>query len=88
MSEAFEKLINIKRKYKEDGYEVPAMRVDNDTYQQLISEREFVVKDNSDFTFELEHEEAVGMAGGMEIIPDDSISEPVPDDVRGIWRDE
>lgn len=88
MSEAFEKLIGIKRKYRENEYEVPAIRVDSDTYYQLISEAEFVAKDDPDFVFELEHEEAVGMAGGMEIIPDDSISGPVPDDVRGMWRDE
>ena len=88
MSEAFNKILDIEKRYREDGYEVSAMRVDNDTCNDVLKNDGLIRRDTQGFEFNFENEEAVGAIGNIEIIPDDSISEPVPDDIRGMWRDE
>jgi len=88
MSEAFTKILDIEKKYREDGYEVTAMRVDEDTWNGILKNDGLIRRGTSDFNFNFENEESVGAIGKIEIIPDDSISEPVPDDVRGMWRDD
>jgi hypothetical protein len=88
MSKSFTKILDIEKKYREDGYEVTAMRVDEDTWNSILKNDGLIRRSNSDFDFNFENEESVGVIGNIEIIPDDSISDPVPDDIRGMWRNE
>ena len=85
---AFQKIVDEKMKHKNDGFEVPAMRVDMETYRQLRDGLTRWLVTNEDEDINLEYEDAIGLCAGMEIIPDDSISEPVAEDVIGMWRDE
>lgn len=90
MNETLEEVYDINRRNKDDGFEVPAVRMGEEEFQSLLKTLEYVTKYEFEEKWgeELEYEEAMGIVGGTEVIVDDSISGVVAEDVRGLWRDE
>lgn len=85
---AFQELLDLLEEHNRDGYKVPAVRVSEEKYRELLEMIEFIVKEEKDHDIVFEHDEAIGMIAATEIIVDDSISGIVAEDVRGMWRNE
>jgi hypothetical protein len=80
---AFDKILDVKNRHRRDGFDVPAVRVDIDTYKGLLSDPSLIKRESKRAEgFEFNFEDSVALSGGMEIIPDERISEPVAEDVE------
>jgi len=87
MSEIIQKLLDVLIQHRNDGFEVPAVRVPEEEYNEILTQTEFIVSSDdhlSDYKFE--YNESVGLILGTEVIVDDEISKIVAEDVRGMWR--
>lgn len=89
MNEIYRKIVDMVHRNREDGFEVPAVRVGEDEYHEILNSSGFMTAiEVEKGGLELEYEDSIGKVAGTEVIIDDSISGVVAEDVRGLWRDE
>ena len=80
MTEAFDKIIDVIEEHWRDNFEVSAIRVDEDTMNNLLKDDDFIGATHSEF--DIDTSKYDGLVANKFIIYDDSISEPVADDVK------
>jgi len=80
-SDTYVEILDRLNEHRKHGFKVPAVRISTEQYRNLCTRREFVRPEHPDMDFELEYDEAVGMAAGTEIIVDSNISGVVAEDV-------
>lgn len=77
------------QEYRNDGFKIDAMRLDTETFENLLKDLSYIPKQSKDAeNIEFEYEESHGIVANTEVIHDETISEPVPHDVTGLWREE
>lgn len=70
--DAIDKLISVLDEHRSDGFQVSAVRVPTEVWEELIKSDSYIRQSEG---------ESIGRMFGTNIIVDNSISEPVADDV-------
>lgn len=89
MTDGFEAILDIIKDHHRDGYEVPAIEIDLETYRALCADASFITVGDDSFDHderaELESDpdgDYIGIAAATDIYVNETISEPVAADVR------